>query len=1300
MNDEEIFHQALARSCSEERAAYLEQACAGDPAMRASVEALLRANIGASGFMDQPVSALVATVDDPARERPGTVIGPYKLLEQIGEGAFGVVFMAEQTQPLRRKVALKVLKPGMDTRQVIARFEAERQALALMDHPNIARVFDGGETASGRPYFVMELVCGIPITDFCDQNQLSVRERLELFVLVCQAVQHAHQKGIIHRDLKPSNVLVTLHDGTPVVKVIDFGIAKATGQQLTEKTLFTNFAQMIGTPLYMSPEQAGMSGLDVDIRSDIYSLGVLLYELLTGTTPFAKERFQAVGYDEMRRIIREDEPPRPSAFVSTLGQAAATIATQRQSDPKQLSQLFRSELDWIVMKALEKDRNRRYETAIAFAADVQRYLQDGPVQACPPSAWYRLRKFARRNKRVVATAIVIGLILLVAVGAVAGTIGAAVRDRQIRREAVEQEANLALAEADRLQSAGKYAEALSAAKRAEGLLTTGGSDDLRQRASLRRGDLELVEKLAEVRIRRSEEDLQRRFFFDLARADDDYTQAFRAYGVDVDSLEPEEAARRIRERSVPVELAAALDDWAITRRNLNPGAELDWKRLLVVARAVDPDDGRRRLREALERRDQKALIELASADQVLELPPVTLALLGDALREAGALKDAVDFLRKAQQLHPGDFWLNYGLVHSLLEVQPPRPGEALVFAKIAVALRSDSAKVLRPLAGYFDSLGATDDAIAALRRAIRLDPDYARLYSDLGIFLTKKGAYDEAIASHKKAIDLDPEFARFHYQLGETLREQGKLDEAIACFNKAMEISPKDAGIHYSVGYSLMKEGKLKEVVACFNKAVELSPSSDNAKAKELHGLAQYLDRHGATDDAIAALRWAIRLDPDHARLYDFLGTSLAKKGAYDEAIACHKKAIDLGPTFAWFHYDLGETLRQQGKLDEAIACFSKAMEVDPKDAGIRNNVGVSLLKEEKLKEAAACFNKALELSPTWSLPHVNLGKVLRRQGKLPEAIAEYRKAIEVDPRTPRAYDALGAALMGQGKLDEAIAELRKAIELAPNYAEAHFSLGNALWRKSMADDAIAEYREAIRIQKDYAEAHCNLGHVLMRQGKFLQAVDEFRLGHELGSKNPRWPYPSARWLREAERLAGLDVRLSKFLDGEEQPKDAGDSLALAQMCQLHKHLYAAAVRWYDDAFSRQPALADDPSTANRYNAACAAALAGCGQGQDAGRVSDKERAGLRRQARDWLRADLQAWHRLLEKGPHTNRPVVVQQLAHWLEDTDFNGVRGEKALAGLPEAERADWQKLWQEVEALRQRAAGPPGKAAAARR
>jgi serine/threonine protein kinase/Tfp pilus assembly protein PilF len=435
MNEEALFDQLLTIPASS-RAAFLEKVCAGEPQQRQRLEVLLHAHEHPGSFLQAPVSAEVATVDEPMTERPGTVIGPYKLLEQIGEGGMGLVFVAEQQQPIRRRVALKVIKPGMDTRQVIARFEAERQALALMDHPNIAKVHDGGETASGRPFFVMELVKGVPITEYCDQNQLAPRERLVLFLNICAAVQHAHQKGIIHRDIKPSNVLVASHDGTPLVKVIDFGVAKAIGQHLTDKTVYTQFTQLVGTPLYMSPEQAGQSILDIDTRSDIYSLGVLLYELLTGTTPFDRERLSKASHEEMRRIIREEEPPKPSARISTLGQAATTISTQRKSDPRRLSQLFRGELDWIVMKCLEKDRNRRYETASALAADVQRYLHDEAVEACPPSAAYRLRKFGRKYKRLLATgAGFVALLLL----ASAVSITLAVREGRERDKAIAQQ---------------------------------------------------------------------------------------------------------------------------------------------------------------------------------------------------------------------------------------------------------------------------------------------------------------------------------------------------------------------------------------------------------------------------------------------------------------------------------------------------------------------------------------------------------------------------------------------------------------------------------------------------------------------------------------------------------------------------------------------------------------------------------------------------------------------------------------------------------------------------------------------
>ncbi|MFI5401677.1 MAG: serine/threonine protein kinase [Planctomycetota bacterium] len=412
MSDErkakEIFQEALEKPLPE-RKAFLDGACTS-PVLRQRVDALLAAYDGLGDFLSSPTAANVAEAG------PGTMVGPYKLLQQIGEGGFGVVYMAEQTRPVRRKVALKIVRLGMDTRQVIARFEAERQALALMDHPNIAKVLDAGATETGRPYFVMELVKGIPITEYCDQAHLDTGARLDLFQKVCHAVQHAHQKGIIHRDLKPSNILVTLHDGNPVPKVIDFGIAKATDRRLTEKTLFTEFRQMIGTPEYMAPEQAELSGLDIDTRADVYSLGVLLYELLTGTKPFDLGTLLDKGYDEILRTIREVDPPRPSTRVSTMGNALVTVAAKRQTPPRLLGRILRGDLDWIVMKALEKDRSRRYETASSLAADIGRYLLDEAVLASPPGALYRVGKYVRRHRVGVAAAAAVFAALVVSGG--------------------------------------------------------------------------------------------------------------------------------------------------------------------------------------------------------------------------------------------------------------------------------------------------------------------------------------------------------------------------------------------------------------------------------------------------------------------------------------------------------------------------------------------------------------------------------------------------------------------------------------------------------------------------------------------------------------------------------------------------------------------------------------------------------------------------------------------------------------------------------------------------------------------
>jgi hypothetical protein len=441
---ETLFEAALELADPAARAALLAQACAGDAALRVRVERLLSAHESAQTFFAGcgPVLAPAPAGDAGAAavrpdEELGRHIGPYKLLQKIGEGGCGAVYLAEQDRPVRRRVALKIIKLGMDTHSVIARFEAERQALAMMDHPNIARVLDAGATASGRPYFVMELVHGIRITDYCDQRQLDTRERLDLFIQVCHAIQHAHQKGIIHRDIKPSNILVTHHDAVAVPKVIDFGIAKAIEEKLTDKTLFTVYGNFIGTPAYMSPEQADYSELDIDTRSDIYSLGVLLYELLTGRTPFEQKELLASGLDAMRKTLREREPHRPSTRLNTFPPAELTAtAHSRHVEPPRLRLLLAGDLDWIVMKALEKDRRRRYETANGLAMDVRRFLEHEPVLARSPSRWYRFQKLVRRNRGVFAATAAVVLALVLGLGTATRLF---IQERAMRHRAVAAE---------------------------------------------------------------------------------------------------------------------------------------------------------------------------------------------------------------------------------------------------------------------------------------------------------------------------------------------------------------------------------------------------------------------------------------------------------------------------------------------------------------------------------------------------------------------------------------------------------------------------------------------------------------------------------------------------------------------------------------------------------------------------------------------------------------------------------------------------------------------------------------------
>ena len=1025
--DRSIFLAAIDIASPAEREAFVARACGDDAQLRADVQALLAAHGQSDDLLDAP-DQISPTIDRPAAERPGMLIGPYKLLQQIGEGGFGVVFMAEQVEPVRRRVALKVIKPGMDTRQVIARFEAERQALAVMDHVNIARVLDAGTTESGRPYFVMELVRGTPITQYCDEDNLPVRERLELFASVCQAIQHAHTKGIIHRDIKPTNVLVTRQDGQPVVKVIDFGIAKALGQQLTDKTLFTDFAQMIGTPLYKSPEQAELSSTDIDTRSDIYSLGVLLYELLTGSTPVSKEQLKAAAFDEIRRIIREDDPPKPSTRIST-AEAAPSIAAQRHTEPAKLSKLIRGELDWIVMKALEKDRNRRYETANGLAMDLQRYLADEPVQACPPSVGYRLRKLVRRNKVLLATTALLVVMLLAAVGGVAGAIGWAVRnrgaleqqvaqDRATRQSILKKEVSRALDDTAASYQRDKLPEALAQVRRAEGLLASGEADaEMVERVKRWHMDLDFALRLEEIPLERV---VANKNQLDWAASDTAYQKAFRDYGLDLATLAPNALAGRIRQSAIHDRLIAALDDWWLCRSV----GRLDGKEQLreVVVQA-DADQLRAGFRTASERGDEAALVQMAVDPKIVTQQPGTIHLLAVMLRSTGQMPIAVKLLEEAQLRHASDFWINFELASYLGELKPARGAEAIGFYRVAVSQRPDSGLVYASLGIALLEERNWEGARAALDRAVSIEPDYAWPRANLAWILancpeSRFHDFPRALTHAERAAELEPKFRLRWNHLGAIQYRAGMWQQALETLQKAeqMESTPDN----YHRIYLVMANRRLGKNLEALKHWVQFVPWMDSAGPsllalhyEELGNLrAEAEGLLGEFGDLETAYREIIRLEPNGALAHYRLADTFVRSGEWAKAAAAFVKAFDMEeptdlPTWlacACSLVQAGDTEGYRKLCERMLKRFGQSRG-DINEIAFLAHIGVlapdafaDRRRVLQLAQLRSRLTANVEVHRLWS-KHI-LGLAYYRAGQLENAVATL-EAAQIEPGLP-----------------------------------------------------------------------------------------------------------------------------------------------------------------------------------------------------------------------------------------------------------------------------------------------------------
>jgi serine/threonine protein kinase/Flp pilus assembly protein TadD len=1040
---------------------------------------LIEESAGGAGTSDEPLA--------------GT-LGDYRLIREVGRGGMGVVYEAEQIS-LGRRVALKVLPfaATMDARH-LQRFHNEARAAASLHHEHIVPVYAVG-CERGVHFYAMQFIEGLTLAQVISRQDAAgettaphaagaddttprpaatetprdaafFRRAAEWGAQAAEALEHAHSLGVVHRDVKPGNLMI---DAQGKLWVADFGLARTAAEGNLTMT-----GDVLGTLRYTSPEQALAKHGLVDHRTDVYALGATLYELLTG-------RPAVEGRDRAEILLR--------------------VASEEPVPPRRHERAVPTDLQTVVLKALSKDPLDRYRSAGELAADLRRFLEDRPLKARPPSAAKRLSRLLRRH-RIAAVASVVGL--LVCLTALAGSIGWALRDRADRQARATWAAERKLEESEVLLRGQKPREARAAAEQALVFVEqAGGRAGLAEQARLLQGQADVALAMEEFRLR--EADPNKDMWSD--RDETPYRDAFAGHGIDVLALGVEDAAARIRSGAIAWALVPALDDWRACARDAATR-----RHLLAVAQVADPDPLRTRIRDATAARRDEELVTLPRYDQVLEISPGTLHLLGRALEELLGNGEAVALLRRAQQRHPADFWLNAQLASFLLVNGEAKPDEAVGFFRAAVALRPGSPKAHNLLGSALLKQGKAAGAVACFREAIRLKPDYAEAHNNLGVALAKQGKPVAAVASHREAIRLKPDFATAHTNLGVALRAQGKAAEAW-----------RDFEAHYNLGNALHKQGKAAEAEGCFRQAIRLKPD-----LAEAHGI-------------------------------------------------------------------LGGALLEQGKAAEAEGCFRQAIRLKPDLADAHVNLGVALLKQGKAAEAEGCF--------------------------------------------------------------------RQAICLKPYFTEAHRGLGGA---------------------------HFNLGLALHGQGRIAEALRHFYRAHELGSPDPgmsEWSLRFARWARRSRRLLELEGNLPAVLAGKLQPATPDDTIAYAEMCQLYKHRHAAAARLYQDAFDASP----DPRAAaiepHRYNAACAAALAGCGQGEDSAGMSQSERNAWRRQALTWLRASLRPRARLIRNGTATQRAQARAELAHWREDTDLAGVRGEKALAGLSAEEAKAWRDFWADVDALRPR-------------
>jgi tetratricopeptide (TPR) repeat protein len=1023
-------------------------------------------------------------------------------------------------------------------------------------------------------------------------------------------VAFAHEHGVIHRDLKPANVMVGRFGE---VQVMDWGLAKVltrAGATSPADTLPASVVRtargddeqsqagtVVGTPAYMAPEQARGQVEKLDERCDVFGLGAILCEILTGSPPFARGEVSVL----IRRAAR-GEVGEALARLDGCGADAELVALARAC---------------LAAEAADRPRDAGEVAArvTAYRTGVEQRLRQAEVERAAAQARAeeaRAKAVAERRARRLTLGFVAAVLALVVVSAAGGLWAQRVAAERHEAAARQRQAvEAALEKLPGLLKQWRWKEAETVLGEVDRRLGEAGPADLRERAARARADLDLAVLLDTIRLRRATLTVEGKF--DNKSTERHYAAAFGDLGVVPGQEDESETAARVRDSGVREQLVAALDEWALLTRDQTRRA---W--LLGVARRADPDDWRDRIRDAKIWGDRAALEGLA--DELLRdeaklkaQSPLLLAALGDALRQQRG--DAVPLLAAARRHYPSDFWLNVSLGYAL-----------------------NHAQKWEEAAGYY-------------RAASAVRPETAAVYYDLGLTLKDKGQLDEAIQEWRKASDLDPKFAAAHVCLGTALRDKKRLDEAIREHRKAIDLDPKDAWAHTGLGFALRDKGRL--------------------------------------DEAIQEYQKAIGLDRKHAEAHGGLAEALHHKKQLDEAIQEYRTAIELDGKWALAHYNLGRALKDKGRLDEAIQAYRKAIDLDGKWALAHFALGTALYGKRQLDEAIQEYQKAIELDDKLALAHNNLGTALRDKGLLDEAIREYRKAIDLDSKYALPHDGLAEVLYHKKQLDEAIQEYQKAIDLDHKDVMAHYNLGNALRDKGRLNEAIREYQKAIDLDPKYALAHGALGLALLEQGRFAEARRATGRALELlPEKSPLRAFATQQ-LQRCEQLRALDEKLPAFLEGKQKPDEA-ERVAVAWLCQQpYKRLYAASARFYAEAFDAKRELASDPGNGHCYNAACSAALAAAGKGDDAPK-DDNDRAALRAYALGWLRADLAAWKKLLDGGNPQARATVQAKMKHWRADADLLGVRHPWALLRLPADERRPWQKLWADVAALRVRADG----------